>query len=166
MCLHGCLRDEFITLGDDLLRCRAARNPRYRPIIPERGLCPGSSATRTDVSNLTEHGPGPRRRDVVRYVILVKWATRLCLSQLRFVGQGILARFNRANKFGGGFVVRVLEDKFAADGEVEDGLTEVVRRNGIGRVKQDVEILRGRSLREAIEGRAGELSVSRLAFLL
>ncbi|OGP63920.1 MAG: hypothetical protein A2169_08710 [Deltaproteobacteria bacterium RBG_13_47_9] len=37
-----------------------------------------------------------------------------------------LLGFNAVQKFGRGFVLRILRDEFAADREVEDGLAELV----------------------------------------
>ena len=64
------------------------------------------------------------------------------------------------------FVVGVLGDEFALDGEGEDGFAEVGGGDGVGRVEEEIEVGRGGRVGKAGQRRAGERGVPRLPFLL
>ena len=64
------------------------------------------------------------------------------------------------------FVVGVLGDEFALDGEGEDGFAEVGGGDGVGRVEEEREVGRGGRVGKAGQRRAGERGVPRLPFLL
>src|SRR5205823_632020 len=77
-----------------------------------------------------------------------------------------LGAFNSSEQLLRRFVVGVLGDEFALDGEGEDGFAEVSGGDVVGRVEEEIQVGRGGRFGEASQRRAGERGVPRLPFLL